>query len=235
LDAQDAAKKLSPGQSGNKTGCHIPLSTAAHMSARFTFVSPAGRFRDGSHIVDGGYFENSAATAAYEIATRIKERCSLPKHEITNVDVKVIMISNDPRKPPIDPAAPPPKPTQPKRTKKMTVSGNFLGDVTAPIYSLLNTRDARGTYAQKAIMLEQRPVNANEATPVVEGQPAGPGPKHIFYFRLRDTQVPLPLGWMLSDAAAQTMQQQLDLDDDVVSNKTAITEVISYLPPSVKP
>jgi hypothetical protein len=117
----------------------------------------------------------------------------------------------------------------------MTVSGNFLGDVTAPIYSLLNTRDARGTYAQKAIMLEQRPVNANEATPVVEGQPAGPGPKHIFYFRLRDTQVPLPLGWMLSDAAAQTMQQQLDLDDDVVSNKTAITEVISYLPPSVKP
>ncbi|PYL71322.1 MAG: hypothetical protein DMF26_19545 [Verrucomicrobia bacterium] len=235
LDAQDAAKKLSPRHSRNKTACHIPLSTAAHMSARFTFVSPAGRFRDGSHIVDGGYFENSAATTAYEIATRIKERCELPKHEITNVDVKVIMISNDPRKPPIDPAAPPPKPTEPKHTKKMTVSGNFLGDVTAPIYSLLNTRNARGTYAQKAIVLEQRPVKADEARPVTEGQPAGPRPKHIFYFRLRDTQVPLPLGWMLSKAAAQTMREQLELDDDVVSNNTAITQVINYLPPSPKP
>jgi hypothetical protein len=235
LDAQDAAKKLSPPHSGNKTGCHFPLSTAAHMSARFTFVSPAGRFPDGSHIVDGGYFENSAATTAYEIATRIKERCALPKHEIANVDVKVIMISNDPRKRPIDPAAPPPKPTQPKRTKKMTVSGNFLGDVTAPIYSLLNTRNARGTYAQKAIVLEQRPVKANEARVVTEGQPAGPRAKLIFYFRLRDTRVPLPLGWMLSAAAAQTMREQLELDDDVVSNNTAMTEVINYLPPSPKP
>ncbi len=235
LDAQDAAKKLSPRHSGTKTGCHIPLSTAAHMSARFTFVSPAGRFPDGSHIVDGGYFENSAATTAYEIATRIKERCALPKHEIADVDVKVIMISNDPRKPPIDPAAPPPKPTQPKHTKKMTVSGNFLGDVTAPIYSLLNTRDARGTYAQKAIVLEQRPVKANEARAVAEGQPAGPRPKHIFYFRLRDTQAPLPLGWMLSAAAAETMGDQLTLDDDVVQNATAMTEVINNLPPSSKP
>ena len=231
LDAQDAAKKLPPRHSGNKTGCHVPLSAAAHMSARFTFVSPAGRFPDGSHIVDGGYFENSAATTAYEIATRIKERCALPKHEIANVDVKVIMISNDPRKRPIDPAAPPPKPTEPKLTKKMTVSGNFLGEVTAPIYSMLNTRNARGTYAQKAIVLEQRPVKANEARAVTEGQPTGPRPKHIFYFRLRDTQVPLPLGWMLSDAAAQTMREQLALDDDVVHNETAMNEVLKTLPP----
>ena len=80
-------------------GCHIPLSTAAHMSARFTFVSPAGRFPDGSHIVDGGYFENSGAIAAYKIATRIKDWCAFKK--IANVDVKIIMISNDPRKPSI--------------------------------------------------------------------------------------------------------------------------------------
>src|SRR5438552_8763158 len=97
LDAQDAAQKLT-GQhlDATKVGCDIPLSTAAHMSARFTFVSPAGRFPDGSHIVDGGYFENSAATTALEIATRIKDWCAFKK--ISNVDVKVIMISNDPRK-----------------------------------------------------------------------------------------------------------------------------------------
>src|SRR5436309_5039663 len=157
IDAQDAAKKLSPSESERQdVGCHIPLSTAAHMSARFTLVSPAGRFPDGSHIVDGGYFENSAATTAYEIATRIKDRCALPNREIRNVDVKVIMISNDPRKPSIDPATPAPRSNLPKRTQKMTRETNFLGDVTAPIYALMNTRNARGTYAQKAIALEQR-------------------------------------------------------------------------------
>ena len=65
LDADDAASVLANHKLGaTEAACHIPLSTAAHMSARFTFVSPAGRFPDGSHVVDGGYFENSASTTA---------------------------------------------------------------------------------------------------------------------------------------------------------------------------
>jgi hypothetical protein len=225
IDAQDAAKKLSPsGTSEADAGCHIPLSTAAHMSARFTFVSPAGRFPDGSHIVDGGYFENSAAIAAYEIATRIKDRCALPNREIRNVDVKVIMISNNPRKPSIDPATPAPESNVPKRTQEVTHTGNFLGDLTAPVYALMNTRDARGTYAQKNIALEQRRFKAGMTAPA-------PVTKDIIYFRLRDTQMPLPLGWMLSAGAAKTMRDQLQLDDDVVQNKTAINDVLKTLPP----
>ena len=225
IDAQDAAKKLSPsGTSQADAGCHIPLSTAAHMSARFTFVSPAGRFPDGSHIVDGGYFENSAAIAAYEIATRIKDRCALPNREIRNVDVKVIMISNNPRKPSIDPATPAPESNVPKRTQEVTHTGNFLGDLTAPVYALMNTRDARGTYAQKNIALEQRRFKAGMTAPA-------PVTKDIIYFRLRDTQMPLPLGWMLSAGAAKTMRDQLQLDDDVVQNKTAINDVLKTLPP----
>jgi hypothetical protein len=226
IDAQDAAKNLSPSDTSQAdAACQIPLSTAAHMSARFTFVSPAGRFPDGSHIVDGGYFENSAAIAAYEIATRIKDRCALPNREIRNVDVKVIMISNDPRKPSIDPAAAPPPSNLPKRTQKMTSETNFLGDVTAPINALMNTRTARGTYAQKTIALEQRRRKASMTAP-------SSGTKDIIYFRLRDTQVPLPLGWMLSAGAADAMQDQLQLDDDVVQNETAIKEVLKALPPA---
>src|SRR5207248_9641462 len=127
--AQAAAKNLSPSETNQAdAGCHIPLSTAAHMSARFTFVSPAGRFPDGSHVVDGGYFENSAAVAAYEIATRIKEWCAFKK--IANVDVKVIMISNNPRKPSIAPAKPGPEPPGPKRTSPTIVKGQFIGELT---------------------------------------------------------------------------------------------------------
>jgi hypothetical protein len=192
LDAEEAADKLAQHSlPASKAGCHIPLSTAAHMSARFTFVSPAGRFPDGSHIVDGGYFENSAATTALEIVSRIKEVCA---HDgIANVDVKVIMISNDPRKGSIAiaPAKPGPEPPGPKRTKPMTKQGQFLGEVTAPLYTLLNTRNVRGTYAQKAIKREQRRFQVGVTTAPGETEETQPATKDIIYFTLRDTNVPL--------------------------------------------
>jgi hypothetical protein len=233
LDAEDAADKLA-GHSlpATKAACHLPLSTASHMSARFTFVSPAGRFPDGSHIVDGGYFENSAATTALEIATRIKDVCSVGK--ITNVDVKVIMISNDPRKGSLSiaPAKPAPEPAGPKLSQPQTKQGQFLGEVTAPLYTLLNTRNARGTYAQKAIGREQRRFKAGVVTAPSENELTQPRTKDIVYFRLHDTKVPLPLGWMLSAAAAQAMRDQLRLDDDVVQNGEAMDEILKSLPPA---
>jgi hypothetical protein len=232
LDADDAASKLADHKlPATQTGCNIPLSTASHMSARFTFVSPAGRFPDGTHIVDGSYFENSGATTALEIATRIKDFCAAKK--ITEkIDLKVLMISNDPRKPSIAPAKPAPEPAGPKRTRPVTVTGTFLGELMSPLYALMNTRDARGTYAQKAIQHEQRRVQADGLATDDENDSAQPATRDIIYFKLRDTAVPLPLGWMLSAAAAKNMQQQLDLDDDVVQNKSALDEVLRSLPPA---
>jgi hypothetical protein len=230
LDAEDAADKLAEhGLPATKAGCFIPLSTAADMSARFTYVSPAGRFPGGSHVVDGGYFENSGATTALEIVLRIKDWCRYSN--ITNVDVKVIMISNDPRKGllMIAPAKPVPEPPGPKRSKAVTSQGDFLGDLMSPPYALLNTRNARGTYAQKAIGREQRRFKAGEApeTP--------PSTKDIIYFALRDTKVPLPLGWMLSREAAKTMQEQLYLNDNVVHNGESMDDVLKSLPVRLAP
>jgi hypothetical protein len=55
----------------------IRLSTAAHNSARFPIVSPAGEIRNLQHqvvdrIVDGGYFENYGALGAMELAQAIR-------------------------------------------------------------------------------------------------------------------------------------------------------------------
>jgi hypothetical protein len=227
LDAEDAADKLAQhGLPATKAGCFIPLSTAADMSARFTYVSPAGRFPGGSHVVDGGYFENSGATTALEIVLRIKDWCRFSN--ITNVDVKVIMISNDPRKGSlmIAPAKPVAEPPGPKRSKAVTTQGDFLGDLMSPPYALLNTRNARGTYAQKAIGREQRRFKAGE-TPETP-----PTTKDIVYFALRDTNVPLPLGWLLSREAAKTMQEQLYLNDGIVHNGEAMDELLKSLPPA---
>jgi hypothetical protein len=67
------------------------LSTAAHNSARFTYVSPAGDLGDkrGS-VIDGGYFENFGALSALEIARAAKL--------VLKDDVKlvILMISSDP-------------------------------------------------------------------------------------------------------------------------------------------
>jgi hypothetical protein len=131
--------------------------------------------------MDGGYFDNSGATAAHEIVTRIKDRCALPNREIRNVDVKVIMISNNPRKPSIAPAMPAPEPPGPKRTSSTVVQGQFMSELTAPLYTFLNARDAHGTYAQKNIALEQRRFKAGMTAPA-------PTTKDIIYFRLRDTR-----------------------------------------------
>ena len=209
----------------------MPLSTAAHMSARFTFVSPAGRFSDGSHIVDGGYFENSAATTALEIVTRIKDVCA--HDHIANVDVKVIMISNNPQKESIAiaPAKPAPEPARPKRTQPVTSNGQFLGEVTAPLYALLNTRDARGTYAQRAIARAQRRFKTGTDAGTSEMEETQPVTKDIIYFGLRDTEVPLPLGWMLSDAAAKTMQTQLQTAGNV-HNGESMDEISRILQPA---
>jgi hypothetical protein len=55
--------------------------------------------------------------------------------------------------------------------------------------------------------------------------------KDIIDFKLRDTRVPLPLGWMLSAAAAGTIRKQIKLDDDVVQSQSAMNEVLKALPP----
>jgi len=228
FDVQDAAVKLGPpGAGATKVGCNIPLSTAAHMSARFTYVSPAGRFPDGTHIVDGGYFENSAATTALEILARINEWCAFKK--ITDVDPKVIMISNNPRRPPIDPAKAGPQ--KQALSEPETVQGRLMDELLAPGRTLLNTRDARGTFAQKAIAHQQRPVKAADAAPLSRDQPQ-PMTGGIFYFALEDRDVPLPLGWMLSKAAANSMRGQWNFDGVVVRNKSAADEILQTLPPS---
>jgi hypothetical protein len=67
-DAEDAEEKLG----NNVSARDIPLSTAAHMSARFTYVSPAGLLPGGGHVVDGGYFENSGAATALEVLYEVE-------------------------------------------------------------------------------------------------------------------------------------------------------------------
>jgi hypothetical protein len=232
LDADDLAERLrGPQSSAANTGPNVSLSTATHMSARFTFVSPAGLLGDGTHVVDGGYFENAGATTAYEIASRIKSYCEAKR--VDNVDVKVIMIGNNPRKLPGDSEASLDPKTQLSQSTLM--HGSFLGELSSPLWAIINTRDAHGTYAQQNIRREQRRWRASAAqaqgdtSSRTEGEP-DPNTPDIIYFGLADRNVPLPLGWTLSSAAARDIAGQVNVNLRPVTNQASLEDIMSSLP-----
>ena len=85
IDSLDALHEL---------GADVRASTAAHNSARFTYVSPAGDLGNNKgSVIDGGYFENYGALSALEIARTA--RVAL-KDEQPGVKLVILMISSDP-------------------------------------------------------------------------------------------------------------------------------------------
>jgi predicted acylesterase/phospholipase RssA len=216
FEAADATAKLLPvsqHKERRRPKIDMPLSTAAHMSARFTYVSPAGRFApDGTHVVDGGYFENSGATSALDVLRQVNNEMR-QNADLRGIIPQIIMISNNPlgvasgsrdlgmRKQELKNVA---------RTAAAEAArrepGTFLEDALAPAYALLSTRDARGEYAQKAIGQAQR-----ESCEAIKAQLGiqMDGPQCLYFFSLAPATVPLPLGWMLSNAAAEAMQKEM--------------------------
>lgn len=75
-------------------GKDVRASTAAHNSARFTYISPAGDLGDkrGS-VIDGGYFENYGALSALELARAARWEL---RNEKPGVKLVILMISSDP-------------------------------------------------------------------------------------------------------------------------------------------
>ncbi len=85
LDSLDALHVL---------GNDVRASTAAHNSARFSYVSPAGDLGNGNgSVIDGGYFENYGALSALELARAAKAAL---KDEKPGVKLVFLLISSDP-------------------------------------------------------------------------------------------------------------------------------------------
>jgi hypothetical protein len=195
----------------NELQTDIPLSTAAGMSARFTYVSPAGRIpythadrnsktipqlcgtgdrpnpnyhRDTlGHVIDGGYFESSGGVTAAEIVSFLEEKKkTYPRLHIVVIDIDYW----NPGGQCIDdpkPFCPAPGRCGPAAPKQ---ANRFADDVLAPLWGVLNARGARG---QQAIGdLAQNIAAQTTAADMIE-------------FRLIPRKVPLPLGWVLSGPA----------------------------------
>jgi hypothetical protein len=161
-------------------GTEIRPSTAAHNSARFTYVSPAGTLADGTHLVDGGYFENFGAVTAREVLKAGIERWGRAIRPVA------ILISNDPKLKEEDlrPSSQP-RPARPR---------TWAGEVLSPLRALAQTREARGLLA------------ASELRALVEEN----GGRYFQFRLCEEPGRAEPaLGWVLSRDSEELMRAQL--------------------------
>jgi len=194
VDVEDAREFFAPRS--------LRLSTAAHMSARFTYVSPAGALKKSGtlhgHVVDGGYFENSGATATVEIL----ETLPLMENEDprwAKVDPVVIHISNEPVAVPVVPG------TLEKAPENLNIRPSlWLNESLSPIRAMLNTRDARGVHARATAYWHV-------------------GSENFLHFGLCRRSANIPLGWVLSRSTQDRMKAQLD-----ASNPDTRVEACSF-------
>jgi hypothetical protein len=192
----------------------MPLSTAAHLSARFTYVSPAGTIltpegKLWGHIVDGGYFENSGAATAVELMQRMRDVAARTPPQ-RKANLILILIRNDPDAPSVcranESAAPAPPATR------------WVNDLLSPIRALLSTRVARGRLAEQNALTLVRLFHGDRSN--VQSPRCENG--CVFEFSLSRSgleprpagkEIDPPLGWSLSQRSRESMDLLLTLYD----------------------
>jgi hypothetical protein len=146
------------------------LVTAAVLSARFPWITPAGWIGEGrrglvSRFVDGGYFENSGIATALQLYEAIR---NLADHLgiADRIAVKIIALTDDPDE---------------NRDGEVPSGFNELAD---PIRALLSTWSTRGRLSLRDA---ERRLNR-----------AGGADNPLMRVTLKSIRHPLPLGWMIS-------------------------------------
>ncbi len=249
LDARDLI--YSQGLAGLERR-DIPVSAAAHASARFTYTNPAGLLPSGQRAVDGGYFENSGSATLLEILKVLKRQPEIMK-EPKRFPIVVIIISNDPQRRqegdretfkaegarelqaqralalqgaalalPASTPAPPP----PRSLDYLkTKPRAFCSELLSPLWALLHTREARGSLALQTLFEEHAPPISDPLTRDESVQ------DETVRFYVEDRGVPLPLGWSLSRQAAEDLRGQMEQ----WGNKRALRQVLRRLDPADLP
>jgi hypothetical protein len=189
-DARDGHALLTAGTPFDSRD--LPLSTAAHNSARFPYTNPTGRLPGDQRITDGGLFENSGATTGLEIA-RAVQRHEAVSGKANKPQIVMIVVRFD------DAVAPP----------KWNLAGHFLHGLTGPVTALISSRSARATYGSESLSAEMPKTEPSLGIQVIT-------------FTAKTKQTMQPLGWQLSALAARDlyfqMPHELDKPDEVPAN-----------------
>ncbi len=180
-------------QIGSVFGTQLPLSTAVLLSARFTYVSPAGTMgwveKGREHwrrIVDGGYFDNSGTITLREIihTLRAERHRAGAAADSRRAELIVIHIGNDPQQQRV---------ARPEsRWQRFAAGRHWLSETLAPMISLLNVREGHGRQSTQFMQY----TSDDDQLP-------------YFDVELWRGATSLPLGWSLSTEARGEMDRQL--------------------------
>jgi hypothetical protein len=166
-------------------GFDPPLSTAAFLSARFPYITPAGWIRapeqkdmpSKRRLVDGGYFENTGIATILDVIEVLRSvrgsGGSVPEFRVIVIRIGAHDGTN-------------------------IIQRQGMGESLSPIRAMLNTRGARGRDAIEQIRRE-----------MLRGRDAG-NSGLIEYVLETHGAYPIPLGWLLSEAARDQIKGQLD-------------------------
>lgn len=230
----------------------VPLSTAAHISARFPYVSPSGRIVRSSacpadrglvpeaavsYDADGGYFDNSGAGTVTDAWRALLPLAAQTEREAQAKTSNSNSNSNSNSKACLIPVMiqidnSPPDPTiatsvDPRPQELLVPPGVTLGQIgSREAYA---RAEAASTFSHP-ISAGGQPVylasTSGQQTPLASSHP----PVSALWFRLSLFGQPgpePPLGWALSEQSVRDMRSQLRATD----NEHAIAEIRRLLAP----
>lgn len=217
------------------------LSTAAHNSARFSYVSPAGRIERGNgntygSLVDGGYFENSGLATLNELRvavdsllmdTLVTDSMNAQQRSIQHlkrrVRISIIYLCNDPAS----------CRRERNGTLELKSKRGSAGEWFAPLRALLATRGARGSLAQRQTVRQTSQnrfyqlnvCDSLRSTAKIQADSTDSGPPGLRQ-TTRERIVNPPLGWMLSAQARRWMDASLPNTNARIVSKDSLRRVV---------
>jgi hypothetical protein len=211
----------------------VRLSTAAHNSARFTYVSPAGNLVPAASpgisygfVVDGGYFENYGAQTAVELARKAIEAIGGAK-----IRPVILQISSDPTM------------VENKTLVRQRCAGNggeslepprsgrilsLFNELSAPLIGIMSVRGAHGFAAitslarlccEDSSAARRREQQARNSISDIRDEAASAAAQRVFVHlamceAATEEHINPPLGWVLSEATRKKFKDILQKCDN---------------------
>lgn len=193
----------------------IPLSTAAIVSARFPYLTPAGRISySGGDYVDGGYFENSGTWLLSGLVQYlIGQQATYPVGQSPQLDAArravfvVVVIESEPcTRDSIETGC----------AEDATTLGGSWSEALSPLRALLSTRDMRAAYSLDGLnavsaLIEQFSVKNGSQASITDNGTGCDYPICAVTLRFRNrTRTDIPLSWVLSSQGRRSMDNAVD-------------------------
>jgi len=190
----DILDKVDSTREQNEDHGDITFGNATLLSARFPYVSPAGKILK-DYYVDGGYFDNSGSGIVQELILGVQsiiknEKDSSRQNLYKKLRFKVVHISNTPKSKPSEKINP------------------LVNDLAAPLLTVFST------YSSQTEVNDKRLVNIMRQLPEFD-----PDINEINLYRNNDTiKEDYPMNWVISQYQRHQMDLRLNAVQPVIDS-----------------